>query len=131
MPAWSSCIDQHSVAGAGRLDRGMEGAEHRRDTGTSDARQRQYRGAGPRRSGERTAFPGQVGGVDRIDLVEADDFGLVGEAMTVIGELPANRPIGGDDVLLGAVDQMEDDGAALDMSHEAGAEPGALPGPPA
>ncbi len=84
--------------------------------------------AGPRRAGERAAFPRDIGGIDRVDLVEADDFRLVGQPVAVIGELAADRPIGADDVLLGPVDQVEDHGAALDMPQEAGAEPGAVAG---
>ncbi len=49
--------------------------------------------------------------------------------MAVIGELMADRAVGIDDVLFGAVDQVQDHRAALDMAEKAGAEPGALAGP--
>ncbi len=41
-------------------------------------------------------------------------------------ELAADGAIGADDVLLGPVDEVQDDGAALDMAEEAMADPGAL-----
>ena len=40
----------------------------------------------------------------------------------------ADRAVGADDVLLGAVDQMQDHGAALDMAEKAGTEAGSFAG---
>jgi len=46
----------------------------------------------------------------------------------VFGQFVADRPVGVDDIVAGAVDQMEDYRAALDMAEEARAEPGAVAG---
>ena len=62
-------------------------------------------------------------------LLRPIDLGLVGEAVAVGGELAADRALGADHILLGAVDQVQEHGAALDMAEEAVAEPGAFAAP--
>ena len=65
-------------------------------------------------------------GVERVGLVERDDLRLVGEAVAVGLELGAHGLVGLAGVLAGAVDEMQQHAAALDMAEEAVAEPGAL-----
>ncbi len=78
---------------------------------------------------QRPAFFVHLRRIDRVDLVEPDHFRLVGEAVAVIGQLAADRAVGADDVVLGAVDQVQDRGAALDMPEKPRAETGALARP--
>ena len=49
--------------------------------------------------------------------------------MAVKGQLFADRAVGAGDIVEGAVDEMQDDRAALDMAEKAGADPGALARP--
>ena len=65
-------------------------------------------------------------GIERVDLVEPDDLRLLGKAVTVKCELVADRAVGAGDVVEGAVDQMKDHCAALDMAEKAGADPDPL-----
>src|SRR5271166_509515 len=60
-------------------------------------------------------------GIERVGLVEPDDLRLFGKAVTVEIELLADRAIGAGDILEGAVDQVEDHRAALDMTEKPGA----------
>ena len=46
-------------------------------------------------------------GVERVDLVEDDDLGLFGQPLVIGGELAADGLVGGLDVVLRAVDQMD------------------------
>ena len=65
-------------------------------------------------------------GVERVDLVEDDDLGLFGQLLVIGGELAADGLVGARHVLLGAVDQVDQHGAALDMAEETVADAGAL-----
>ncbi len=69
-----------------------------------------------------------LGGGQGVDLVEADDLALLGKAVTVALQLAAHGAPIGDHVIVGAVDQMEDRGAALEMAEEAMAKAGAFAG---
>src|SRR5207237_2316984 len=113
---------------ARRLDRRGKGAEDLGEAGAADPGERQNRRAVPRRAGQRAALLLDFRRGDRIGLVKADDLGFADEAVTVTGELVADRAVGADDILFGAVDQMQDYGAALDMAEKAGAETGSLAG---
>src|SRR5947208_11066555 len=110
------------------FDGSSQRAENLRQTGAADPGERQDWRAGPGGAGKRPAFLLHRLGVDRVDLVEANDLGLRGEAVAIIGELMADRAVGADDVLLGAVDQRQDHGAALDMAEKAGTEAGSFAG---
>ena len=91
-------------------------------------------GAGQQVDGAAGGFPqgGHAGGGftrgHGVGLVQADDFGLFGQAAAVGGHLAADGAPGFDHVAGGAVDQMEQDGAAFDMAEEAVAEAGAFMG---
>ena len=65
-------------------------------------------------------------GVERVGLVERDDLGLVGQAVAIGFELGAHGLVGLAGVLAGAVDQMQQHAAALDVAEEAVAEAGAF-----
>src|SRR6266702_368576 len=65
-------------------------------------------------------------GRQRVGLVERDDFGFVREPVAIGFELPAHGLVGLARMLAGAVDEMQQDAAALDMAEEAVAEPRAL-----
>src|SRR5207248_3265573 len=108
--ALPSRVDQRGVGGglSGCFDRAGDGAEHLREAGAADSGQRQYWCAGPGGAAESAAFLLDRLGIDCVDLVDADDLGFVSQAMTVIGELTADRPVGADHVFFRAVDQMED-----------------------
>src|SRR6516164_10219220 len=67
-------------------------------------------------------------GIERVGFVEPDDLRLARKAVTVEGELLADRAISVDHIFEGAVDQVEDHRAALDMTEKAGADPGTLAG---
>ena len=67
-------------------------------------------------------------GVECVGFVERDDLRLARKAVTVEGELLADRAISVGDIFEGAVDQVEDHQAALDMTEKAGADPGTLAG---
>ncbi len=110
---------------ARRLDRRIHRAQQFRQPGAGDAGHGHDRCAlrGPL---QRLQLFRHLGRIDRVDLVEADDFRLVGKAGAIPGELGADRAVGGDGVVLGAVDQVQDHGAALDMAEKAGTEPGAV-----
>ena len=62
----------------------------------------------------------------RVRLVERDDLGLVGEAVAIGFELGAHGLVGLAGVLAGAVDEMQQHAAALDMAEEAVAQAGAF-----
>ena len=62
----------------------------------------------------------------RIRLVERDDLDLVGEAIAVSFEFVAHRLVGFARVFAGAVDDVQQHAAALDMAEEAVAEPDAV-----
>src|ERR1051326_3703235 len=113
---------------AGGSDGPGQGAEEFGEAGAADPGERQDRRAGPRGAGERPTFLLHRFRIDRVDLVEADDLRLGGEAVTVTGKLVPDRAVGADDILLGAVNQMQDHRAALDMAEKAGAETGPLAG---
>src|SRR6516164_1571441 len=67
-------------------------------------------------------------GVECVGFVERDDLRFARKAMTVEGELLADRAISVGDIFEGAVDQVEDHRAALDMTEKSGADPGTLAG---
>ena len=73
---------------------------------------------------------GRVGGLggQRVDLVEAEDARLVGEAGAVGLELAEDDAVVVGHGLGGAVDQVQEDGAALDVGEEGVAEAPALVG---
>ena len=64
--------------------------------------------------------------VERIGLRERHDLGLVGEAVAVGLEFLADDLVGLARMFARALDEMEQDAAALDMAQEAVAEPGTL-----
>src|SRR5918994_235187 len=57
-----------------------------------------------------------------IDFAERHEFGLGGKAGMIFLELLADDTIGSDRIFAGDVDQMEENGAALDMAKETMAE---------
>ena len=61
-----------------------------------------------------------------VGLVERHDLLLAREIAAIGLELGAHRLVGAGDVVLRAVDQVQERAAALDMAEEARAEPGAL-----
>ena len=63
---------------------------------------------------------------DRIDLVEGDDFRLFGERRAIGLELLANDAVGGDRIVAGDIDEMQQHRAALDMAEKTRAESVAL-----
>ena len=65
-------------------------------------------------------------GRERVGLAERDDLRLVGEAMAIGLELVAHGLVVLAGVLAGAVDEMQQHTAALDMAEEAVAEPDAF-----
>src|SRR6516165_7583271 len=67
-------------------------------------------------------------GVECVGFVEPDDLRLARKTVTVEGELLADRAISVGDIFEGAVDQVEDHRATLDMAEKAGADPGTLAG---
>ncbi len=62
----------------------------------------------------------------RVGLAQRDDLGLAGKLVTIGFELVADGPVRLARVLAGAVDEMEQHAAALDVAEEAVAQPGAL-----
>ena len=66
--------------------------------------------------------------VDGIGLGDRHDLRLLGDAGAVGDQLFAHGAVIGDRILRGAVDQMEEDAAALDVAQEARAEAGAFAG---
>src|SRR6476620_11743061 len=68
------------------------------------------------------AFCGDGLGIESIDLVEADDFRLFGEAMTISGQFFADRAVGVGDIVERAVHEVKNSGAAFDMAEESGAD---------
>src|SRR5262249_36925206 len=111
---------------AGGLDRFQERRSHLGHALAGDAGEHEHGALG--RPGELAAEVWQLLARDRVGLVEADDLGLLREAVAVGRELGADRAIGADHVLLRAVDQMQDHSAALGMAEEAVAEPCAVAG---
>ena len=74
------------------------------------------------------ALRSMVVGIQGVDLVEADELRLGGELRAIGLELGADGAVGLAQLLLRAVDQMDQHAAALDMAEEAVAEAGALMG---
>ena len=66
--------------------------------------------------------------VEGVYLVEDDELGLFAEPAAIGDQFAANCPVVGDHVLGGAVDEMDQGDAALDMTEEAVADAGALVG---
>jgi hypothetical protein len=56
--------------------------------------------------------------VERVDLGEAEQLRLLGQAVAVAGEFRADGAVGARHVLLGAVDEVDQGGAALDVAEE-------------
>src|SRR5262249_27988406 len=60
--------------------------------------------------------------VERVDLVEPNDFRLFGKAMPIAHEFLADRAVGPGDILYRTVDEVQDYSTALDMAEKAGAD---------
>src|SRR3954465_8691002 len=67
-------------------------------------------------------------GCDRVGLGDGEYLRFVRDAVAVGGELIAHGAVRRDRLLLSAIDEMEEDGATLEVAEEAGAKAGAFAG---
>ena len=106
------------------MDGVLQGAEDVRDALAGDAGQQVDRAAGGFAEGGQAGggFPRRHG----IGLVQANDFGFSNQTAAVSLQLGANGAPGFHHVPGGAVDQMQQHGAAFDVAEEAVAEAGAF-----
>src|SRR5262249_46322434 len=96
--------------------------------GTGDTRHREHRRAVPGGAVQCGALDARGIGFNRVDLVERDDLDLTGQAVTVSCQLLTDCVIGADDIVEGAIDEVEDHRAAFDMAKKASADPRTLAG---
>ena len=111
---------------ARRVDGVLQDAEDFRDALAGGAGQQIDRAAGGFPKGRHAGGGFRWG--HGIGLVQSDDFGLFGQTTAVGRHFAADGAPGFDHVPGGAVDQVQQDGAALDMAEEAVAEAGAFVG---
>src|SRR5262249_37580912 len=62
--------------------------------------------------------------IERIDLVEPDDLGLLGQPVALSGEFFTDRAVCARNILKSAIPAMENHATTLDMANKAGTDPG-------
>ena len=88
---------------ASRRDCGQHRLYHIRYAGAACTGHRKNLSAGPHRLPQQTTLCADRLGIESIDLVEPDDLGFFGEAVTIMGEFFADRGVSAGDIVEGAV----------------------------
>src|SRR6202023_3177948 len=104
----------------GLVDHFQQGAQHLGDAVAADGRDHEWRFF--RRALEPRDLLFDLVGAHGVGLVERQYFRFLRQAVTVGGEFRAHRLVSDARVLAGAVDQMQQYTAALDMAEETVAE---------
>src|ERR1700730_17206074 len=118
-----ACLD---AAVPGLVDHLQQGAQHLGDAVAADGRNHEW--SRFRRALEPRDLLFDLVGAHGIGLVERQYFRFLRQAVAIGGTLRAHRLVSATRVLAGAVNQMQQYAAALDMAEEAVAEAYALMG---